>query len=174
MSVSRHIAALLLLTCAACAPDKANPSRAPDSASASATGHGNVRTCGLPGLGLIPRDSAAVRCAEWFVARNGYTDQPPADSSALASESIEYARSLSDLLAQRRNSLARHAAVVCRYGRRGFGYTVGFRTRRHPDDSLGRAVTMDTALKELRVEHMDYLLARARSDNAECRALGGT
>ena len=171
---SSCIATILLLACTACSGDKTNPARSSAAASRAAAGAPDVRACGVAEIHRLPPEDAAVRCAEWFVVRNGYTDQPVADSSELASESIEHARSIGDLVADRRNSLSRYAAVVCRYGRRGPGYTVGFSAPGHPGGSLGRAVTMDTSFSDLRVEHVAYLLARARSDAAKCRALTGT
>jgi hypothetical protein len=74
----------------------------------------DVHRCGVPALGALPRDSAAVRCAEWFVARNGYTDQAPADTAELAGESLQFhGGDWPRILAGRRNTLARRAAVLC-------------------------------------------------------------
>ena len=132
------------------------------------------RQCGLPGLAGLPPDTAAVRCAEWFVARNGYTDLAPvADSTQLASESIEFAPSVAELLASRRNTLGRRAAVVCREAPRGAGYTVGFAAPGDRARREGRAVTMDASFGALRVEHQVYLLSEALSDSARCHPAGG-
>ncbi|HKG93140.1 MAG TPA: hypothetical protein VKA84_14645 [Gemmatimonadaceae bacterium] len=130
------------------------------------------RRCTLPRVPGEAPESTAVRCAEWFVARNGYTDLPVADTGAVASESIERAASVAELLAERRSSLSRRAAVVCRGARRGSGYTVGFTDPARADTLVGRAVTMDTAFRALRVEHPDYLIAQRRANVAECRPLG--
>ena len=111
-------------------------------------------------------------CAEWFVARNGYTDLPVADTSVIARESIEFHVTIRDLLAHRQNSLGRRAVVVCHRAKgRSPGFTVGFLAPDPADSSVGRAVTMDTAFRALRVEHVGYLVARARADSTECRPL---
>lgn len=79
------------------------------------------------------------------MARNGYTGaDPTVDSTAVAGESIEFATSLADLLAQRRNTLATRAAVVCRFGRSDSGYTVAFLEPRATTGERGRAVSNDT------------------------------
>src|SRR5215468_1101229 len=73
------------------------------------------RRCLLEHSSKAQTDSMAVLCAEWFVARNGYTDDPPtSDSAAIASESIEWSRGRPSWLTHRHNSLSAHASVICR------------------------------------------------------------
>jgi hypothetical protein len=64
--------------------------------------------CLLP-PGLSPGDEAAVRCAELYVARNGYTDLPPVpDSTQWVGEFLDLG------MEYRRNTLKRRALAVCR------------------------------------------------------------
>jgi hypothetical protein len=115
-----------------------------------------------------------VRCAEWFVSRNGYTDLPPvADSAQLAHESIELAQPAAALVAARRNTLARRAALVCAGAKRAAGYTVAFLAPGDTTAGSGRAVTMDTAFADLRVEHVGFLPRVALRDTASCHPLAG-
>ena len=133
------------------------------------TVHGaDERRCGIAPVSGERVESIAVRCAERVSARNGYTEIPLADTSVVATESIEYSDSR---LAIRRNSLGRRAVVVCRGSIRGPGYTAGFLAPNRADTVLGRAVTMDSTFRALRVEHRDYLVARARADTARCQPL---
>lgn len=64
--------------------------------------------CILP-AGTTPSDSAAIRCAELYVARNGYTDLPPTpDTSQWVGEFLDLG------MKHRRNTLQRRAAAICR------------------------------------------------------------
>jgi hypothetical protein len=126
---------------------------------------------------LPPADSLAVRCAEAFITRNGYTDNPAVtDTTQLAFESIEVAATLADLRAGRRGMLEPQAYGICRdvgryafivvfrYAPRAFGRTVPLdRT------TTGRAVTMDSALTGLRVQHQDFNLAAVEVPYVGCR-----
>ena len=131
----------------------------------------DVRRCGLTHPLGESRDATAVRCAEWFIARNGYIDRPVTDTAAMAPESIELGHSPLGWLAARHNTLAPRAVVVCRGAKRGPGFTVGF-LRPGSDTTVGRAVTMDTMFQALRVEHVDFSVARARADTSTCRRPG--
>ena len=64
--------------------------------------------CILP-AGTVPSDSAAIRCAELYVARNGYTDLPPvSDTAQRVGEFLDLG------IEDRRNTLVRRAAALCR------------------------------------------------------------
>jgi hypothetical protein len=110
----------------------------------------------ISGAGLT-QAAAAVLCAERFIARNGYTKEPPVgDPEQIASESIEWARNLEELLASRRGTLEPRAFGICDHGRSGPGYTVAFRYARARTPGRARAVTMTPDLQGLRVEHADF------------------
>jgi hypothetical protein len=115
------------------------------------------------------REGVAILCAEAFVARNGYTDAPPvSDTTQLAFESIEFERSLTTLLAHRRNTLESNAYGVCPLGAVGPGLAVVFR---HLGDTVrrtGRAVTMTAGFDSLRVQHRDFILANVADSGAAC------
>jgi hypothetical protein len=108
-------------------------------------------------------EAKAIRLAEEFIARNGYTDLPPARDH-LSYETVERASSIDELLERRRNTLERNAYGVVERGRLGTkgGWTVVFRHRLRSGDErdvLGRAVTMDRDFKNLLVEHKPFPLA---------------
>jgi hypothetical protein len=130
------------------------------------------RRCDVRSVASLPPESLAVRCAESFVVRNGYTDVPPPDTSEMVGESLEFRLSARDKLADRQGTLRRRAVVFCRGDRGRPGYTIGFAA---PGDSvmeLGRAVTMDTLFGSLVVQHQMFVVARALRDTTECRPVG--
>ena len=124
-------------------------------------------------------EEKAVRIAEEFIAQNGYTDLP-ADKNKINYETVEYARSLDELLKSRANTLERKAygilytATGTKMGEKG--WTVVFQSKGVPDDyyksisqatgkkitrensPIGRAVTMDADFQNLLVEHKDFPL----------------
>jgi hypothetical protein len=103
------------------------------------------------------RDSLAVKCAEAFVLRNGYTDAPVTDSTLLAHEFIEPGGSALEVLQHRRSTLAARAILLCNDRRDHPGFTVAFAYRGDTAYSQARAVTMDTSFGGLRIEHVDFL-----------------
>jgi hypothetical protein len=107
-------------------------------------------------------EQKAVRLAEEFVARNGYTDLPP-DRDNLSYESIEWEGNIDEMLRFRRDSLERKAYGIRYNGRMGrSGWTVVFKHKRGDgtgSGKVGRAVTMDGDFGNLRVEHKDFFLA---------------
>ena len=106
-------------------------------------------------------EQKAVRLAEEFVARNGYTDLP-ADRGNLSHESIEWESNVEEMLRSRRDSLERKAYGVVYPGKWDkSGWMVAFRHGRrfgNELDRVGRAVTMDENFENLRVEHKDFPL----------------
>src|SRR5258705_13215330 len=73
-----------------------------------------------------PADQYAIRCAEHFIAVQGYTTSPPtADTNRVVPEGIEWAPSKAEWLAYRRDTLDSHAAGVC-MGPDSGRYTVVF------------------------------------------------
>jgi hypothetical protein len=101
---------------------------------------------------------AAVRIAEAFIAKNGYTNLPVPDNQAvLNSERIEWNSDRRKRLAQRFNTL-RPKAIGVKDGRRdgSAGWSVAFDYT--PDEASPdkcRVVTMNLEGKDLRVEHVD-------------------
>lgn len=130
------------------------------------------RRCAVaPEPGETP-EMRAVRCAEWFVVRNGYTTRRPvADSTQIAWESGEPAGTTAEGLARRRGMLRERAVVVCRGRREGAGpaFGIGFAYRPDPPSPVGRAVTMDTAFAEIHLERGGFSLIQALGDTASCR-----
>ncbi|HEY0780614.1 MAG TPA: hypothetical protein VGD56_21840 [Gemmatirosa sp.] len=123
--------------------------------------------CRVPGLASLPRDTAAVRCAEWFVARNGYTDAPPADTTELAGELFDSYRSggWARTLAGRRGTMAPRAVVLCRDApAKPVAYDVVFTYPGAPDTAkYGRGIAMDANFGQMRVRHVPFLLRKART-----------
>ena len=110
-------------------------------------------------------EQKAVRLAEEFVARNGYTDLP-ADRETLSYESIEFESDLDEMLKFRRDTLRRKAYGILYSGRMGGpGWTVVFAPRFVCGNAVllgqvtGRAVTMDKNFENPRLEHKDFPLA---------------
>lgn len=115
-------------------------------------------------------EQKAVRLAEEFIKRNGYTSEP-ADKDNLSYESIERSANVDELLESRKNSLEPKAYAVSSYGKgEQKGWTVAFRYNKNYLDevyqkdsidnykSLGRAVTMNENFENLRVEHKSIFL----------------
>jgi hypothetical protein len=128
----------------------------------------------LPGCNLGSKgkreetpEQKAVRLAEEFVARNGYTDLPP-DRDNLSYESIEWGENIDELLKFRHDSLERRAYGIRYTGKmNGPGWTVAFRPALRyrcgnavlAGHEMGRTVTMDENFENLRVEHKSFPLA---------------
>jgi hypothetical protein len=104
----------------------------------------------------------AVRLAEEFVKRNGYTDAP-GDEDTMIRESIEWEPDVKKILAQRRNTLEARAYGYAGFGKMGtVGWTVAFRPvgeAKSTKEKMGRAVTMDEKFENLRLEHKSFPLA---------------
>ena len=98
-------------------------------------------------------EQKAKRLAERFLVENGYTEQPPVLDKVVP-ESIERG------VEQRRNTLQPKAYGVVFHRRTGPGWTVVFQysPSMKEDPKAGRAVTMDDAFGDIRMEHKDYSL----------------
>lgn len=114
-------------------------------------------------------DEKAVRLAEEFIERNGYTDAP-ADKDNLSHETVEFYKNIDELLESRHDKLQPKAYGFLREGKSGKkGWTVIFRFNRaayknmsdEDYNSDGRAVTMNEKFENLRVEHKDIFLKAA-------------
>jgi hypothetical protein len=122
-------------------------------------------------------EEKAVRIAEEFIARNGYTEVQ-ADKSNLSHETVEFYKDIDELLAFRQNTLEPKAFGVLYHGRLhdNKGWTVVFRyserfrkmnereRKKFPAPinlkEIGRAVTMNENFESLSVEHKDFFLAK--------------
>lgn len=117
-------------------------------------------------LKVESEEEKAVRIAEEFIKRNGYTDAP-ADKDNLSYESVEFSEDTAQLLELRHNTLQPKAYGFIRNGKSSKKrWTIVFRFNKAKfkdmsDEnykSLGRAVTMDEKFENLRVEHKDIFL----------------
>ena len=125
------------------------------------------RRCGLLRSDGERAELYAVRCAEWFVARQGYTDHPAtSDTVAIVSEGIEWAETTTGVLAYRRSTLEARAMGVCEGEGRGAAFTVVFRMR---GGEGARAVTLDANFGSLRVQHQDFRAEAVAEGAAGCR-----
>jgi hypothetical protein len=101
----------------------------------------------------------AVRLAEQFIARNGYTDVPPTkNKSRIAMEHIEWESNIKDILKERHNTLHRKAYGYSRGGRFKDGWIIAFQFTDPCDDGeplCGRGVSMDAWGRHLLMEHSD-------------------
>lgn len=106
-------------------------------------------------------EAQAVALAEKFIAQNGYTDLPP-EKDKIVNESLELVPKVDEMLRRRHNSLKREAYGVSRGRKNGApGWTVVFQVA--GDDGkgrLGRAVTMNSDGRKMRVEHVPFILRR--------------
>jgi len=128
-----------------------------------------LRRCGSARATGDAAELYAVRCAEHFVAQQGYTDLPAvADSSAIVPEGIERGASKLDWLAGRRGTLDRRAAGVC-VDTAGKRFTVVFRSA---SGRSARAVTMDATFGSLRMQHQDFRLKVVEAEQYGCRRVG--
>jgi hypothetical protein len=107
------------------------------------------------------RQAQAVKLAEEFIVRNGYTDLPP-DKEHLAFESLERGSNVDEILQARHNTLERKAYGIARGRKSGSpSWIVVFRYKypSYPEMRRnGRAVTMNLDGSNMRVEHQDFIL----------------
>jgi hypothetical protein len=118
------------------------------------------------------RDSwlRAQRCAEWFVAVQGYTVASTTEGSVpFVPESIEFARSEADALRQRRGTLAPKAVAICRFPDDERGFNVIFAYVRS-DSVHGRGVTITPDGRGLRMQHSDAFIDWTTRFPQHCRA----
>lgn len=99
----------------------------------------------------------AVKLAEDFVAKNGYTDLPESHiKQTLDKENIEWTSTRKELLKQRRNTLL-PTAIGVKHGRKNgqAGWSVAFDyTSQHGNLGSCRVVTMESNGREIRIEHV--------------------
>ena len=128
-----------------------------------------LRRCALP-IDTTQRELQALRCAEWYIARQGYTLKPPVtDSMAILPESYEVAPSVQLALEWRHGTLEPQAYGICVDDRNPEVntqvYTVAFRST---DRQSVRAVTMDRTFGALVVQHLNLNPEILRSKTYGC------
>jgi hypothetical protein len=108
-------------------------------------------------------EEEAVKIAEKFIEANGYTSSRPApDKAKITLESIEWSSDIKEILESRYNTLQPKAYGILKGARdKKEGFTVIFRLTDDSIKDVGRAVTMDSNGKNLRVEHKDIFLKAA-------------
>ena len=124
--------------------------------------------CILPPVISASSDSAAVRCAELYVARNGYTDLPPVpDSSQWTGEFMDLG------MPGRRNTLERRAHSICRGTIEGDSVvSVIFACGPKYEQAVrGRGVMATADLSYMRIEHQDFFLPTDSTPLPGCRIL---
>ena len=94
----------------------------------------------------------AVRLAEEFIARNGYTDRPVPEGTKLTLEPIEFASNRAERLEIRHDSLERNALEA--YPMEG-GWIVHFRYKGDTLTDRKRGVWVDYSGKRIHLFHQD-------------------
>lgn len=126
-----------------------------------------ARQCGLERATNAAPEEHAVRCAEWFVQRQGYTAAEGfRDTAGVLPEGIEWAGSAADRLSNRRGTLQPKAFAMCAFD--GHLYSVAFWSA---DSSHARGVTLDENFGSLRMQHPDFNAAIVGKEGSACRAL---
>jgi hypothetical protein len=92
-------------------------------------------------------DCYAVRCAEDFIRRNGYTIEPA---------SVPQYRDAFSASMEERHGMLYSSAIVHQWI--SGGHFVGFRYR-DSSDNVGRAVTMTSTFNELKLDHVHFVWA---------------
>lgn len=113
-------------------------------------------------------EAKAIRLAEEFVKRNGYTELS-AEKDKLSYEIEEPSTDIEEILKSRRNTLEPKAFGVSSHSKSGEGWTVIFKyneeylkTVTEMDlSNRGRAVTMDKNFAEIEMQHKDFFLEYA-------------
>jgi hypothetical protein len=124
--------------------------------------HKNITATSLHNQKMGLTEVQAVEWAERFIAQNGYTDLPH-DRDHITHEAVEWKSELNQLLKMRHDTLERKAFGISR-GRKGGqpGWTVVFRYRNPSHGEMNktaRAITMNRDGSDMRVEHIDFILA---------------
>lgn len=130
-----------------------------------------ARQCPLKASDEVDSTETAVRCAEEFIARNGYTLTPPAWGSAqLAEETFETGQPWSQVLARRRDTLKPMAVGVCTSAsdRTDMAYTVAFPYSDQRVTALVRVVTMSRTFGEMRMQQQVVRLREMTDPDMNC------
>lgn len=161
MRISRPWPFLAALALLSAAPDLRAQETAPD-----------PRACRVAREAGDDDVAYAVRCAEEFVRRNGYTTAPAdPDTTLHAAESIERRQSAGERAADRAGMLEARAMGMCEgEGDRRFTVVFAFRGGSGPH---ARAVTMSAAFDALRVQHRSFIRASVTERRHGCRPLDG-
>jgi hypothetical protein len=98
-------------------------------------------------------EAEAIRLAEGFIVRNGYTELAVPDGTKLDLEPIEFGSNREERLRFRHETLEPKADAA--YPMKG-GWMVTFRRKeRHPDPDARRGVWVDESGKHIHIFHQD-------------------
>ena len=127
----------------------------------------SARKCRLQRAANSTPEEHAVRCAEWFVERQGYTGtRGITDTADVLPEGIEWSSSAADRLRKRTGTLEPKAFALCAFD--GRVYSVAFWST---DRSHARGITLDDNFGSLRMQHPDFNAAIVGKEGSSCRAL---
>lgn len=131
-----------------------------------------ARQCPLHATADADSTETAVKCAEEFIARNGYTLTPPASGNAqLAEETFETGEPWPRVLARRRGTLKPKAVGVCvgASDRPDMVYTVAFPYSDTRVTALVRIVTMNLTFGDMRMQHQDVRVRAMTDPERNCQ-----
>lgn len=131
-----------------------------------------ARQCPFHPTADVDSAETAVKCAEEFIARNGYTLTPPVWGSAqLAEETFETGQPWSEVLARRRGTLKPKSVGVCvgASDRADMVYTVAFPYADNRVTALVRVVTMTASFGDLRMQHQDVRVRAMTDPDRNCQ-----
>jgi hypothetical protein len=135
------------------------------------------RDCRVPAsMRARPRE-AALRCAESFIARNGYTNLPPVTDSTQWTAEFMDEPPWSRVLADRHGTLETRAWAVCGPAADSGGYSAVFRyvrsarlSRWFGKETPARLVKMDSAFHGIHLVHQDLIIDGMR-ESPRCHML---
>jgi hypothetical protein len=128
----------------------------------------HARRCAFSRRDKESASAFRTRCAEDFVARNGYTSGPPtSDSTLWATESIEFASSWQQLFQQRRNTLLPKADGAAGCDDNGCAAT--FRYADPAMKCIWRVVTMSRTGLGMRMQHQEAIPRPGSEEERKCR-----
>lgn len=119
--------------------------------------------CILPPHFSASADLVAVRCAEIYVVRNGYTDLAPVpDSSQWVGEFMDLG------MDYRRRELERHASALCRFTGGDLPPVLVIFRRAPPAPEGARAVALEADLSYMKIMHQDAKVPAENNPDSSC------
>ena len=116
-----------------------------------------IITCCVHAQAKKLSEVAAIKLAQEFVIRNGYTDKPVTDKSKVSLESVEISKNIDEILAFRKDTIIGRAyGILLNEGKTG--WIVVFKYKKQ-NKQVGRAITMGLYGNNLRMEHQDFMLS---------------
>lgn len=113
-------------------------------------------------------EAKAIRLAEEFIKRNGYTEAP-AEKDKIKFESSEISEDVEKILQSRHNTLEPKAYGISYHTKSGKGWTVVFKYNEEYMKTVtemdlkdrGKALTMDENFENLEMQYKDFFLEYA-------------